>query len=215
MAIYLKIHYYFYTNWNFQRPMSCLILIWDPLKFYHFWTLQIKLSNFDRSSPSIKMGLYIIYPLNKEMGLPKLSSVKSMVILLKNSLLFLYKLKFSEAYVSLNIDLGSIKVSIIFALCRSNWATLTDLLPQPRWVFTLSIQLNKKWAYKAYFCEIYGHLLNNSLLFLYKLKFSEAYVSLNIDLGPIKFSFLDFADQTEQLWQILLPQRWIFTLSIQ
>ena len=58
--------------------------------------------------------------------------------------------------------------------------------------------INKKWAYKAYFCEIYGHLLKNSLLFLYKFKFSEAYISLNTDLGPIKFpSFLDFADQTE------------------
>ena len=34
------------------------------------------------------------------------------------------------------------------------------------------------------------------------MKFSEAYVSLNIDLGPIKApSFLDFADQTEQIWK--------------
>ena len=41
----------------------------------------------------------------------------------------------------------------------------------------------KKLAYKAYFWEIYGHLLKNSLLFLYK--FSEAYVLLNIPLGPI------------------------------
>ena len=48
MAIYLIIPYYFYTNLNFQRPISHLILIWDPLNFYHFWTLQIKLSNFDR-----------------------------------------------------------------------------------------------------------------------------------------------------------------------
>ena len=47
-----------------------------------------------------------------------------------------------------------------------------------------------------------GHLLNNFLLFPYKLKFSQAYISLNIDLRPIKFlSFLDFADQTEQLWK--------------
>ena len=44
----------------------------------------------------------------------------------------------------------------------------------------------KKLVYKAYFCEIYGHLLKISLLFLYKYKFSEAYISLNIDLGPIK-----------------------------
>ena len=37
------------------------------------------------------------------------------------------------------------------------------------------------------------------LFFLYKLKFSEAYISLNIDLGPIKvLSFLDFADQTDR-----------------
>ena len=46
------------------------------------------------------------------------------------------------------------------------------------------------------------------LLFLYKFKFSEVYISLNIDLGPIKFlSFLDFADQTEQLWQIYSPNQ--------
>ena len=56
-------------------------------------------------------------------------------------------------------------------------------------------------AYKGYFCEIYGHLLKNSLLFVCKFKCSEAYISLNIDLGPIKvLSLLDFADQTEQLW---------------
>ena len=37
--------------------------------------------------------------------------------------------------------------------------------------------------------------------FYTNMKFSEAYVSLNIDLGPIKVpSFLDFADQTDQLW---------------
>ena len=49
---------------------------------------------------------------------------------------------------------------------------------------------------------MYGHLLKNFLLFLYKFKFSQAYISLNIDLRPIKFlSFLDFADQTEQLWK--------------
>ena len=67
------------------------------------------------------------------------------------------------------------------------------------------INKNKR-AYKAYFSEIYDHLLINSLLFLYKLKFSESYISLNIDLGPIKASsFLDFADQTEQLCQIYPP----------
>ena len=52
--------------------MSHLILIWDPLNFYHFWTLQIKLSNFDRFTAPPKMDLYIIYPINKEMGLHSL-----------------------------------------------------------------------------------------------------------------------------------------------
>ena len=61
--------------------------------------------------------------------------------------------------------------------------------------------LNNKWAYKAYFCEINGHLLKNSLLFLYKFYFQKA-ISLNINLGPFKSpSFSDFADQTEQLWK--------------
>ena len=54
----------------------------------------------------------------------------------------------------------------------------------PRWVsepemtipyFYLLFPINKKKkkniAYKAYFCEIYGHLLKNSLLFLYKLNY--------------------------------------------
>ena len=49
--------------------------------------------------------------------------------------------------------------------------------------------------------------LKMSPLFLYRFKFSEAYISLNIDLGFIKvLSFLDFADQTEHLWQIYSPQ---------
>ena len=39
MAICLEIPSYFCTDLNFQRPISHLILIWDPLKFYHFWTL--------------------------------------------------------------------------------------------------------------------------------------------------------------------------------
>ena len=81
-----------------------------PIKDPSFiWTLQIKLSNFDRSSPSIKMGLYIIYPINKEIGLPSLISVKSMVIFLKIHYYFYTKYKFSEAYVSPIIDLGPIK----------------------------------------------------------------------------------------------------------
>ena len=36
MTIYLKIPHYFYTDLNFQWPISHLILIWDSLKFYHF-----------------------------------------------------------------------------------------------------------------------------------------------------------------------------------
>ena len=36
MTIYLKIPHYFYTDLNFQRPISHLILIWDSLNFYHF-----------------------------------------------------------------------------------------------------------------------------------------------------------------------------------
>ena len=64
--------------------------------------------------------------------------------------------------------------------------------------------INKKCAYKGNFCEIYDHLFKNTPLFLYRFKFSEAYISLNIDLGPsLKFyQFLDFADQTDHLWQI-------------
>ena len=46
--------------------------------------------------------------------------------------------------------------------------------------------LNKKLAYKTYFCEICGHLLKNFLLFLHKFKYSEACILLNIDLGPMK-----------------------------
>ena len=117
----------FYTDLNFQRPISHLILIWDSLKFYHSWTLQIKLIIFGRSTPP--KGLVSFYPINK----------------------------------------GS--------------------------------------AYKGNFCEIYDHLFKNTPLFLYRFKFSEAYISLNIDLGFIKFlSFLDFADQTDHLWQIYSPQ---------
>ena len=72
-------------------------------------------------------------------------------------------------------------------------------------------------AYKAYFCEINGHLLKNSLLFLYKFYFQKA-ISLNINLGPFKSpSFSDFADQTEQLWKNchvdellgVLPPEWV------
>ena len=65
---------------------------------------------FDRSTPSIKMGLCIIYPINKGMCLPELSSVKCMAIFLKIPSYFYTNLKISESYVSLNIDLGSIKV---------------------------------------------------------------------------------------------------------
>ena len=53
-------------------------------------------------------------------------------------------------------------------------------------------------AYKAYICEIYGHLLKNPLSFVYKFRITQAYFSLNIDLGPIKgLSFLHFADHTK------------------
>ena len=80
-----------------------LILIWYPLKFYHFWALQIKLSNFGRSTPPQELVSLAELP-------TKLISIKSMVIYLKKSLLFLYKFKFSEAYILLDIDLGPIKV---------------------------------------------------------------------------------------------------------
>ena len=71
MDIYLIISYYFYTNLNFQRPISHLILIWDPLKFHHSCTLQIKLSNFDRSTPHQDVSLQ--YLSNKQkMGLQSL-----------------------------------------------------------------------------------------------------------------------------------------------
>ena len=61
---------------------------------------------------------------------------------------------------------------------------------------------------------MYGHFLKNFLVFLYKFKFSEAYISVNNDLGPIKIlSFLDFADQTEQLWQIYLPPKGFVSLA--
>ena len=54
-------------------------------------------------------------------------------------------------------------------------------------------------------------------LCLYKFKFSEAYISLNIDLGFIKvLTFLDFADETESsLADLLPPQDGSGTLSIQ
>ena len=175
MAICLKIPYYFYTNLNFQRPISHLILIWDPLKFHHSCTLQIKLSNFDRSTaPPARWNLYIIYPLNKKWAY-KAYFCEIYGHLLNNSLLFLYKLKFSD-YVSLNIDLGPIKVHHFWTLQikLSNFARSTPQLDGSLHYLT---NKQKKLAYKAYFCEIYGHLLKNSLLFLYKFKFSEAYIS--------------------------------------
>ena len=96
MAIYLIIPYYFYTNINFQRPMSHLILIWDPLKLHHFWTLLINLSNFARSIP---LSL-LLPPLSNKQKLaciPYCCEIYGHLI--KNSLLFLYKLKFSESYI--------------------------------------------------------------------------------------------------------------------
>ena len=56
------------------------------------------------------------------------------------------------------------------------------------------------------FCEMYDHIFKNTLLFLYRFKFSEAYISLNIDLGFIKvISFLDIVDQIDHLWQMYSP----------
>ena len=85
---------------------------------------------------------------------------------------------------------------------------MADLVPKQDGSSHYLSNKQNKWPYKAYFSENYVHLLKTSLLFLYKYKFSEAYISLNIDLGPIKvLSFLDFADQTEKLWQIYCPQK--------
>ena len=130
-----------------------------------------------------------------------------LIYYLKNVLLFLYKFKFSEACTFLNIDFVPIKdPSFHFwtlLIKLSNFARsipLSLLLPPP--------SNKQKLVYIPYFCEIYGHLFKSSLLFLYKFKFSEACILLNIDLGPIKVtSFLHFADETEKLWQILCPQQ--------
>ena len=117
--------------------------------------------------------------------------------LLRNYLLFLYKFKFSEVYISLNIDFGPIKV-LSFVDFADQTEKVWQIYPNPPMVRQFG-----RTAYKAYFCEIYGHLLKNYLLFQYKFKFSGVYIALNIDLGPIKVpSFVDFADETEQLWQI-------------
>ena len=52
MAICLKIHSYFYTELNFLRPISHLII---DLGFINssiiLWTLQMKLIIFGRSTP--------------------------------------------------------------------------------------------------------------------------------------------------------------------
>ena len=62
--------------------MSHLILIWDPLNFYHFCTLQIKLSNFDRFTAPPQDGP-LHYLSNKQRnGLTQLISMKSMAIYL-------------------------------------------------------------------------------------------------------------------------------------
>ena len=63
---HLIISLLFLYKFYFQRPISHLILIWNPLKSHHSCTLQIILRNCGRSSPPSKMGLYIIYPLNKK-----------------------------------------------------------------------------------------------------------------------------------------------------
>ena len=133
--------------------------------------------------------------------------MKSMDIYLIISLLFPYKLKFSESYVSLNIDLGSIKVSSIIWTLQIKLSNFDrSSLNQDGSLNYLSLINKKKWAYQSLVLWNLWPFTEKFLLFLYKLKFSEAYVSLNIDLGPIKApSFLDFADQTEQLCQIYPP----------
>ena len=113
MAIYLKIPYYFYTNLNFQRPISHLILIWDPLKFYHFWTLQIK--------------LIILWQIYSPQGLvslgevpTKVISVKSMTIYLKIPHYFYTDLNFQRPISHLILIWDSLNVLSFFGLCRSN-----------------------------------------------------------------------------------------------
>ena len=167
MVICLKIPYYFYTNLNFQRPISHLILIWDPLNLHHFRTLQIKLSNFGRTAMWMNCWefypqswsvwqsccvaqlpadlppqnpipfFYLLYPINKKMAY-KAYFCEICRHSPNNFLLFLYKFYFQRPISHLILIWDPLK-SIILALCRSNWATLTDLVPPSRWVFTLSI----------------------------------------------------------------------------
>ena len=103
MTIYLKIPHYFYTDLNFQRPISHLILIWDSLNFYHFLDFadQTESSLADLLSPRVGQFGGSAY---------KGNFCEIYDHLFKNTPLFLYRFKFSEAYISLNIDLGFIKV---------------------------------------------------------------------------------------------------------
>ena len=161
----------------------------------------MKLIIFGRCTPP-RWVWYSICPLNKKCAY-KGNFCEIYDHLFKNFPLFLYRFKFSEAYISLNIDLGFIKV-----LSFLDFVDQTDHLWQiyspPRWVWYNIYPINKKCAYKGNFCEIYDHLFKNTPLFLYRFKFSEAYISPKINLGPsLKFyHFLDFADQIEHLWQL-------------
>ena len=67
MAIYLTIPYNFYTDLNFQRPTSCLILIWDPVKFYYIQNttlLGMVISSSGELMQSLFGVLFVIVELN-------------------------------------------------------------------------------------------------------------------------------------------------------
>ena len=196
MAIYLKIPYYFYTDLNFQRPISHLILIWDSLKFYHFLDFVDQTDHlWQIYSPQglVSLGEVPTRP-------TKLISVKSMTIYVKNTLIILYRFKFSEAYISLNIDLGFIKV-----LSFLDFVDQTDHLWQiysPQGLVSLGEVPTKVISVKS--MTIY---LKIPHYFYTDLNFQRPISHCNIDLGFIKvLSFLDFADETDHLWQIYSPQ---------
>ena len=150
-----------------------------------------------------------------------------MVICLKIPYYFYTNLNFQKAYISLNIDLGPFKslsfsdfadqteqlwkncnvdemlgvlppelVSLAELLCGTTSSRSTPSKPHSLLLPSLSNK-EKKWPTKLISVKSVDHSPKNFLLFLYKFKFSEAYISLNIDLGPIKVpSFLHFADHT-------------------
>ena len=204
MAIYLKIHYYFYTNWNFQRPMSHLILIWDPLNFYHFWTLQIKLSNFDRSTPPVQDGSLHYLSNKQKKWAYKAYFCEIYGHLLKNSYYFYTNWNFQRPMSHLILIWDPLNFYHFWTLQikLSNFDRSTAPQRWVLWVYYLSNKQKQMGLQSLVLWNLWP-FTEKFLLFLYKFKFSEAYISLNIDLGPIKFlSFLHFADQTEQLWQI-------------